>query len=326
MRGHDAVAATAHRESAKVADRPISTTECRQRIIGLHGELEDTVKSLEEKVAARRAAAGQLHLGAQMGPANAFRSAPVAVRRRRHCIPQRTKRHRRSTFAFGCGSRRRCSAAARPSCRSDLPCVIPAGRRRHTFRPNPAAPIRSNSLLRWLGNGDSILACRRSPDVRGPARRSRADAGIRIAVVPFTKRRAFVAGALAEFDLHQSMSLEFDGIYKPSARGTTILTASLCCPGNSPSWRNAIGPVNDIRRSRKLARRSALAATSTGTAPRITASRQAVASKSAPVRCGCRRHSVTPGGRTIRLPTPCLEASRTTERTPTRWSCCSFTF
>jgi len=69
MRGHDAVAATAHRESAKVADRPISTTEWRQRIIGLHGELEDTVRSLEEKVAARRAAAGQLHLGVGSSPA-----------------------------------------------------------------------------------------------------------------------------------------------------------------------------------------------------------------------------------------------------------------
>ena len=68
MRGHDAVAATAHRESARVADRPISTTEWRQRIIGLHGELGDTAKSLEEKIAARRAAAGQLLLGVGSSP------------------------------------------------------------------------------------------------------------------------------------------------------------------------------------------------------------------------------------------------------------------
>lgn len=63
MRGHDAVAATAHRESANVADRPTNITEWRRRIVGLQGEFQDTARSLEEKVAARRTAAGQLLLG-----------------------------------------------------------------------------------------------------------------------------------------------------------------------------------------------------------------------------------------------------------------------
>lgn len=69
MRGHDAVAATAHRESAKVAEMPISITEWRRRLIGLQEELEDTAKSLEEKVAVLRATAGQLLLGVGSSPA-----------------------------------------------------------------------------------------------------------------------------------------------------------------------------------------------------------------------------------------------------------------
>lgn len=63
MKGHDAVASTARKESAKGVDRPISITEWRQRLIWLHEELRGAEKLLVEKVAARRAAAGRLLLG-----------------------------------------------------------------------------------------------------------------------------------------------------------------------------------------------------------------------------------------------------------------------